>query len=241
VSVTAAPDGAEAAAVEVTGVEYAWPGKPPLLAIDHFRIGRGERVFLRGPSGSGKSTLLGLIGGVLTPQRGAVRVLDCDLTRLGASDRDRYRGDHVGFIFQMFNLIPYLSVQENVLLPARFSHRRAARAARGGPIAAEAARLLAALGLGDPSLLDARVTELSIGQQQRVAAARSLLGAPELLIADEPTSALDHDARRQFLELLMAECREQGSTLVFVSHDTTLGPLFDRDLSLRALNRAAQA
>ncbi len=229
-----------APAIDLDAVRYAWPGKPLLLDIERLVIARGERLFLRGPSGSGKSTLLGLLGGVLTPAAGHVRVLGVDLTGLGASDRDRYRGDHIGFVFQMFNLIPYLSVIENVLLPARFSPRRAERAARRGAPATEAARLLAALGLGDAALHARGVTELSIGQQQRVAAARALLGAPELLIADEPTSALDHDSRRQFLELLMAECREQGSTLVFVSHDTTLGSLFDRDLSLAELNRATQ-
>ena len=231
---------APAAAVELDAVRYAWPGKPLLLDIERLTIARGERLFLRGPSGSGKSTLLGLVGGVLTPAAGRVAVLGEDLARFGASDRDRFRGDHIGFVFQMFNLIPYLSVIDNVLLPARFSQRRAARAARRGPLAAEAARLLAALGLGDAAMHLRGVTELSIGQQQRVAAARALLGAPELLIADEPTSALDHDSRRQFLELLMAECREQGSTLVFVSHDTTLGTLFDRDLSLADLNRATR-
>lgn len=230
-----------AAAVELEAVRYAWPGKPVLLDIAQLSIAPGERVFLRGPSGSGKSTLLGLLGGVLTPAAGRITVLGCDLARLSASARDRFRGDHIGFVFQMFNLIPYLSVLENVLLPARFSARRAARAARRGPLVQEAARLLASLGLADAALHARGVTELSIGQQQRVAAARALLGAPELLIADEPTSALDHDARAQFLELLMAECREQGSTLVFVSHDTTLGRLFDRDLSLRELNRAKSA
>ncbi len=230
----------EPAAIALEAVRFAWPGKPLLLDIERLVVARGERLFLRGPSGSGKSTLLGLLGGVLTPASGQIRVLGTNLSSLSASARDRFRGDHVGFVFQMFNLIPYLSVLENVLLPARFSRRRAARAARNGAPAAEAARLLAALALGEAALQARSVTELSIGQQQRVAAARALLGAPELLIADEPTSALDHDTRRQFLELLMAECREQGSTLVFVSHDTTLGPLFDRDLSLAELNRAAR-
>ena len=227
------------AAIELQGVEFGWPGKPLLLQIEQFRLARGERVFLRGPSGSGKSTLLGLIGGVLTPRAGSVRILGQDLARLGASQRDRLRGDHIGFIFQMFNLIPYLSVIENVILPAQFSATRRARATRRGTLAAEAARLLQALGLGNGELQGRQVTELSIGQQQRVAAARALLGAPELIVADEPTSSLDHDAREHFLQLLMAECREQGSTLVFVSHDTSLGAMFDRDISLADLNRAA--
>jgi putative ABC transport system ATP-binding protein len=140
----------------------------------------------------------------------------------------------------MFNLIPYLGLLENVLLPAQFSPARAARVP-GGDLEAEGRRLLTALGLGSPELLARPVTELSIGQQQRVAAARALFGRPPVLVADEPTSALDHDTREGFLKLLMDECRAQGSTLLFVSHDTSLGPLFDRVLSLAELNRAAAA
>ena len=233
-----APIAPDAPAIEVRDLLFAWPRKPPLLDVPSLRILRGERVFLRGPSGSGKSTLLGLVGGVLVPQRGSVRLLGTDLATLSPGARDRFRGEHLGFIFQMFNLIPYLGVLENVLLPAQFSPARAARVP-GGDLAAEGRRLLAALGLGSPDLLGRPVTELSIGQQQRVAAARALLGGPEILVADEPTSALDHAARGQFLQLLMDECRAQGATLLFVSHDTSLGPLFDRVLSLAELDRKA--
>jgi putative ABC transport system ATP-binding protein len=139
----------------------------------------------------------------------------------------------------MFNLLPYLSVLDNVILPCRFSARRQARAlARDGNLAAAARRLLAALGLDDPALQSRAATSLSVGQQQRVAAARALIGAPELVIADEPTSALDHDAREGFLRLLFAECEQAGSALVFVSHDHTLRALFERHQDLRELNRA---
>lgn len=226
-----------AAAIEATDLLYAWSGKAPVIDIERFTIARGERVFLRGPSGSGKSTLLGLLGGVLTPARGRVSLIGTDITALSAGDRDRFRGEHLGFIFQMFNLIPYLGVLENVLLPAQFSAARAARVP-AGDLAAEGRRLLAALGLGSPEYLQRPVTELSIGQQQRVAAARALLGRPEIIVADEPTSSLDHDAREDFLRLLMNECKAQGSTLLFVSHDTSLSPLFDRNLSLKEINRA---
>ena len=226
-------------AIEISDLEFAWPGKAPILDIPALRIARGERVFLRGPSGSGKSTLLGLLGGVLTPARGEVSLLGTEISALSASARDRFRGEHLGFIFQMFNLIPYLSVLENVLLPADFSPARAARV--GDDLQAEGRRLLAALGLGANDLFGRPVTELSIGQQQRVAAARALLGKPEIIVADEPTSSLDHDAREDFLQLLMSECRTQGSTLLFVSHDTSLGHLFDRVVSLGDLNRAGRA
>jgi putative ABC transport system ATP-binding protein len=219
-------------AIELENVRFAWPGGPALLHIPRFSVARGERLFLRGPSGSGKSTLLGLIGGVLAPDQGAVRVLGTPLHELSSAERDRFRGEHVGFVFQMFNLIPYLTVRENVLLALRFSPVRAARVADREN---EAARLLAALGL-ERDLLHRPVTQLSIGQQQRVAAARALMGRPELVVADEPTSALDHEARESFLNLLLEECSAHGTTLLFVSHDPTLGGLFERQVSLREIN-----
>ena len=160
--------------------------------------------------------------------------------QLGAGARDRFRVDHTGYIFQQFNLLPFLSVRENVELPCHFSKSRAERARqRHGSIDQAAATLLEHLGL-KPELLERRADALSIGQQQRVAAARALIGQPELVIADEPTSALDADSREAFIRLLFAECREAGSSLLFVSHDQSLAPLFDRSLSLAELNRAVQ-
>ncbi|MET0282480.1 MAG: ABC transporter ATP-binding protein [Steroidobacteraceae bacterium] len=223
-------------AIDIEQVRFAWGNAPALLQIDQLQIARGERVFLRGPSGSGKSTLLGLIGGVLVPSGGQVRLLGTNIAALGAAGRDRFRGEHLGFVFQMFNLIPYLTVIENVLLPTQFSRARRERAG-AAHLRDEAGRLLAALGLGG-ELLDRAVTQLSIGQQQRVAAARALLGKPDIVIADEPTSALDADARSSFLELLMQECRTQGATLLFVSHDTALQMHFDRVLSMAEINGA---
>jgi putative ABC transport system ATP-binding protein len=203
-----------------------------LLQIERYRIARGERVFLRGPSGSGKSTLLGLVGGVLRPSRGTIRLLGEDLTTMSASQRDAFRAEHLGFIFQLFNLVPYLSVLDNVLLPLRFSRPRRERVPDPR---AEALRLLDALGLQDRRLLQRRVTELSVGQQQRVAAARAMLGRAEILVADEPTSALDADTREAFLQLLMRECAAAGSSVLFVSHDRSLGTCFDRSVSLQGL------
>lgn len=226
--------------IQLDDVHFAWPGQPRLLDIASFTLDRGERVFLKGPSGSGKTTLLGLLGGVLLPGNGSIRVLETDLPSLSASARDRFRADHTGYIFQMFNLLPYLSVVENVTLPCRFSPLRRGRAlAHNGSLEQCATGLLAGLGLSDPALLRRSVNELSIGQQQRVAAARALIGSPELVIADEPTSALDADSREAFLRLLFAECERGGSSLLFVSHDSSLEPLFDRALSLGELNRAA--
>ncbi|NQD91614.1 ABC transporter ATP-binding protein [Pseudomonas sp. CrR25] len=227
------------ALISLSNLGYAWPGQAELLDIPEFTLQRGETLFLKGPSGSGKTTLLGLLGGVQQADRGSIRLLDQELGALPAGARDRFRVDHTGYIFQQFNLLPFLSVRDNVELPCRFSRLRARRAVqRHGSIDAAAASLLGHLGL-PARLLERRADSLSIGQQQRVAAARALIGQPELVIADEPTSALDADAREAFLQLLFAECREAGASLLFVSHDQSLAHLFDRNLSLADLNRAA--
>ncbi|WP_439887375.1 ATP-binding cassette domain-containing protein [Pseudomonas sp. MBLB4123] len=224
--------------IELADLGFAWPGQAELLDIPSFTLQRGESLFLKGPSGSGKTTLLGLLGGVQLAQRGTVRLLDQALDALSPAARDRFRVDHTGYIFQQFNLLPFLSVRENVELPCRFSRLRAQRAVqRHGSIDGATAALLEHLGLA-PELLGRRADQLSIGQQQRVAAARALIGQPELVIADEPTSALDADSREAFLQLLFAECRAAGASLLFVSHDQSLAPLFDRSLSLADLNRA---
>ncbi|MGP9826498.1 ABC transporter ATP-binding protein [Ectopseudomonas khazarica] len=226
--------------IELANLGFAWPGQAQLLDIPDFTLARGETLFLKGPSGSGKTTLLGLLGGVQRAQSGHIRLLGQDLAQLSAAARDRFRVDHTGYIFQQFNLLPFLSVRENVELPCRFSRQRAERAQqRHGSIDAAATALLEHLGLR-AELLERRADELSIGQQQRVAAARALIGQPELVIADEPTSALDFDAREAFLQLLFAECRAAGASLLFVSHDQSLAALFDRDVSLSELNRAAK-
>lgn len=226
--------------VEIDGLVFRWrPAAPAVLDIDRLAIGRSERVFVAGPSGSGKSTLLGLMAGIAVAQQGSVRVDGVRLDALPGAARDRFRADHIGYIFQLFNLLPYLSVVENVTLPLRFSAARAGRAGRrSGAADAEARRLLAHLGMDDPTLLGRSVTDLSVGQQQRVAAARALIGAPALVIADEPTSSLDAGQREAFLALLFRECAEAGSTLVFVSHDGALAPRFDRTVALPAINRA---
>ncbi|MDZ7857029.1 ABC transporter ATP-binding protein [Sphaerotilus sp.] len=233
--------GATAPLLRVRDLRYRWPGSVrDQLDIAAFDVMPGEALFLRGPSGCGKSTLLSLLAGVLVADHGTVSLLGQDWRTLSASRRDRQRADHVGYIFQQFNLLPYLSVRDNVLLPSRFSALRAARSreAAGSP-GAEAERLLDALQL-DRSLWGRRAAELSVGQQQRVATARALLGRPELVIADEPTSALDEALRDRYLALLLDACAEAGSALVLVSHDARLAAQFSRQVDLPQLNRAAQ-
>ena len=226
--------------IEIRALRYAWPrAGQDCLAIDALSVGAGERLFLHGPSGCGKSTLLSLLAGVLLPREGTVSLAGRSWAALPAAARDAHRADHVGYLFQQFNLLPWLSVGENVLLGCRFSRVRAARATqRSGSPAAQARSLLQRVGLA-PELWPRAARELSVGQQQRVAAARALIGTPEVVIADEPTSALDGPLRDGFMDLLLGECRDSGSTLVFVSHDERLARRFDRTVSLPELNRAA--
>ena len=229
-----------AALARLEGVRFRWrPKSPAVLDIERLEIRHGEKVFIKGPSGSGKSTLLNLMAGVITPESGQVQLNGMNLSSLSGVKRDALRADYIGFIFQMFNLIPYLSVLENVTLPLTFSRRRAQKVSAQGAATAEAGRLLHRLGLG-AQLQTRRVTELSIGQQQRVAAARALIGSPPLLIADEPTSALDADTRESFVRLLFEECDRAQMTLLFVSHDGRLEPLFDRGVDLSLINRAPE-
>lgn len=217
-------------------VLFQWPDSTtPTLEIDQLTVAAREHLFIKGPSGCGKSTLLSLLTGINTATSGQVRMLGQDLAQLRPSQRDRFRADHIGYIFQQFNLLPYLSVLENVILPCQFSAQRKSKV--NGSLQARAGELLERLHLPH-GLLHKSVLELSIGQQQRVAAARALIGEPHLIIADEPTSALDHDNRSAFIDLLLEEVNRAGSTLVFVSHDPTLESCFERSIHLPVINRA---
>ena len=226
-------------AIAISGLRFGFGSDDDVLAIRELSIRTAQRVFLFGPSGCGKSTLLALVGGVLVPREGTVAVLGRNLAGLKSTARDRIRADHVGFIFQQFNLVPYLSVVENVSLPCRYSRRRLRRAVDAdGSLEKSAARLLSALGIGE-ALRSRKSTDLSVGQQQRVAAARALIGRPELVLADEPTSSLDHDRRREFINLLVSECGRADSTVIFVSHDASLATHFDVAIDLQRANTAA--
>ena len=227
-------------AILIEKLAFTWPRQSaPCIDIAGLSIACGERVFLHGPSGSGKSTLLGLLGGVALPQKGRITLLGEEITALSGRARDQFRADHIGFLFQQFNLLPWLSALDNILLPCTFSARRRERTGTSpdAPVA-EAKRLLSRLDL-HPSHWGRPAAELSVGQQQRVAAARALIGRPELLIADEPTSALDAERQQVFVDLLLQETVEAGATLIFVSHDQRLAEHFDRLIELPLINSAA--
>lgn len=219
--------------IELQEVHYRYPQRPKdTLAIPSFVMKPGEKVFLYGPSGSGKTTLLEVLAGVLQA-KGEVKVLGKNLSQLSAQERDLFRSQHLGYIFQSFNLLPYLSVKENILLPLQLSDQKKQRA--GSDANQTLAHLTTRLGIAD--YLQDSVSQLSVGQQQRVAVARALIGKPELILADEPTSALDSDHREMFLNLLFDLAKEQGTGILFVSHDRQIQNLFDRQVSLLEINR----
>ncbi|MCK9509846.1 MAG: ATP-binding cassette domain-containing protein [Pigmentiphaga sp.] len=233
------PDTNPAPALMAKDLVFAYPRRAPLLDLPELRLMPGHTLFLYGPSGCGKSTLLNLLAGTLQPQAGHILLAGHELTSARSWQRDRLRGDCLGFLFQQFNLLPFLSVLDNVMLPCRFAPGRRQRAVQHhGSVRAAALALLAHLGLDGSDLPRRRAGQLSVGQQQRVAAARALIGQPAVVLADEPTSALDADTQARFLQLLFDECRANGSALLFVSHDQRLADAFDEVRDLREWNRA---
>lgn len=228
-----------ARALSLTGIRFEWKGAAPFrLELADFGMAPGERALLVGSSGSGKSTLLGLISGIIAPQQGQVAIGDTVISALSRRQRDRFRAEEIGVVFQQFNLLPYASPLDNILLPLRFAPKRRARS--GAPRDA-ALRLTDAMGLDREIVSRGKAGELSVGQQQRVAVARALIGGPKLILADEPTSALDAAAQASFLDLLSEQVTNAGATLLLVSHDERLAPRFDRAIELTSIATVARS
>lgn len=220
--------------IYLENVQFAWPNEQAIINLKSFKIDKGEKVFLRGSSGSGKTTLLSLITGIQTVQSGLLTVRGQELNKMKSHKRDLFRGDHMGYIFQQFNLLPWLSVEDNILMPILFS--KVKREKEKGHHNEKVRKLLNELSLNVD--INKKARNLSFGQQQRVAVARALIGNPEIIIADEPTSALDGDRRKDFMDLLFSECEKRGSTLLVVSHDSSLASRFTRVEDLGKINGA---
>jgi putative ABC transport system ATP-binding protein len=188
-------------------------------------VGPGEFVVLLGPSGSGKSTLLNLVSGIDRPSAGIIRVDGRDITGMTERERTLFRRDRIGFVFQFFNLIPTLTVEENLLLPLELSGRD------GPDDHARARRLLGRVGLGDRAAT--YPDRLSGGEQQRVAVARALAHEPAVVLADEPTGNLDRETGQEVLDLLGSMTRSAGRAVLLVTHSEQAVPLADRVLELR--------
>jgi putative ABC transport system ATP-binding protein len=212
--------------IEIRNLKFSYDHHA-ILDLPILDIKEGEIVFLYGPSGSGKSTLLELIAGVLKNQAGTLKVCGQDLSNMKDSSLDHFRAENIGYIFQSFNLISYLSVLENIQLPFLFQKSEIDKK--------ELLNLVKNLGLIE--YIDRPVSKLSVGQQQRVAVARALIKKPKLILADEPTSALDYNHRENFLKVLFDLCRAHKTSVLFVSHDLTMSKLFDRSISLAELNK----
>lgn len=187
-------------------------------------VARGEWLFLLGRSGSGKSTLLNLISGIDLPDRGDVEVAGTSITRMSERERTLFRREKIGFVFQFYNLIPTLTVEENILLPLELMRRI------GGEEQRRAAELLEQVGLADRGR--SFPEQLSGGEQQRVAVARALIHRPAILLADEPTGNLDSHSADQVLELITTLGRSGGTTLVLVTHSSEVARLADRRMTI---------
>lgn len=213
-------------AIEIKNLKFSYH-QAPILDIPSLEVKDAEIVFLFGPSGSGKSTLLELLAGVLKSQSGELNVCGQNLAEMSLAELDHFRAQNIGYIFQSFNLIPYLSVLENIELPFLFQKNDVDQA--------ELNSLIKNLGL--EAYIHRPVAQLSVGQQQRVAVARALIKKPKIILADEPTSALDYNHRENFLKILFELCRVHKTTVLFVSHDLTIEKLFDRSISLAKFNK----
>jgi len=194
---------------------------PALIEVD-LQVGKGEFVVVRGPSGSGKTTLLLTISGMLQVSGGTVTVNGEDVYRLHERQRARFRADNIGFVFQLFHLVPYLTVMENVLLPAGVGTGRGSRDA--------ARQLLERLQLSQRA--DHKPAELSAGESQRAAIARALFNRPRIVLADEPTGNLDPENAAEVIEYL-AEYHRDGGTVIVVTHGTFVDRYADRIIHLR--------
>ena len=219
-------------AIKISNLQYVWPeSNTPIIDIPALEVELRGSVFLQGASGSGKSTLLSLLAGTLKASSGTLQILGTDLTSLSSRRRDRFRAEHIGIVFQQFNLIPFLTVEGNLKLASRF----VSQSVSGTEVRAK--KLLESLRL-DSAILERRADRLSVGQQQRVAIARAFINQPEILLADEPTSALDTEARDLFMQLLMSVREATGCTLIFASHDSSLASFFETKIVLKEINRS---
>lgn len=199
------------------------------IYIPKLEIGRGEKVLLLGESGSGKTTLLSLICGFLSPISGDIFLNEQKLNDLKANKKDQFRSDNIGIIFQQFNLLPYANVIDNITLPLYFSKNRDSRVTNHREAALNLCRSLQL----SESTIAMQANKLSVGQQQRVAVARALIGNPSLIIADEPTSSLDASTQKKFLDLMFSQIEEHKSTLLMVSHDASISNYFDRTINIK--------
>ncbi len=213
--------------ISIAGLEFQFPHSDFRLAVSALDVADGERVAIVGPSGSGKTTLLHLLAGILVPARGTIRVQDRPVSALGDAARRALRVARIGLVFQSFELVSYLDVFENILLPYRLNP--ALRLT--GEISRRIEQLAAETGI--THRLRYFPDRLSQGEKQRVAICRAMLPEPPLLLADEPTGNLDPSAKQQVVDLLFQQVERTGATLLMVTHDTEIAARFPRVINCR--------
>ena len=218
--------------IKIDSVRFYWSKKSNFkIFIQNLEIKKGEKVLLLGESGSGKTTLLSLLCGFLNPLSGTISINGNEINKLSSKSKDEYRADNIGIIFQQFNLLPYAGVIDNILLPLYFSKIRSNSIINPQETAVQ---LCKQLRLPD-DVINYKANSLSVGQQQRVAVARALIGNPSLIIADEPTSSIDPAAQQIFLDLMFEQIYKNESTLLMVSHDKSLSSRFDRLIDINEI------
>ena len=224
-------------AIALSDVRFHYPNRvnSPVLNIPSWSLETGDHTFLYGPSGGGKSTLLSLLSGLLPSSQGNINILGQRLDQMNNRQRDKFRANNIGYVFQQFNLIPYLDPIDNIKLASQFSQR-----SKNAELNADIKALLTTLNMPEKDW-HTPTRNLSIGQQQRIAIARALINKPKLLIADEPTSSLDQANRAAFMTLLMSMISDNDITLLLVSHDMSLSNYFDRVESLSDINQVTEA
>lgn len=216
--------------IKIDSLRFHWSKKSSFkIYISGFTVKRGEKILLLGESGSGKTTLLSLIAGFLDPLSGEININGKSINSLTSSKKDKFRADNFGIIFQQFNLLPYANIIDNIILPLYFSKRRSIHIKNRRDVAMTLCRRLK---LPD-DIAESKASSLSVGQQQRVAVARALIGNPPLIIADEPTSSLDTETQEKFLDLMFEQIDQNKSTLLMVSHDKSLSRRFDRIINIK--------
>ena len=218
--------------VKIESLRFQWSKNNNFkIFVPKLEVGRGKKVLFLGESGSGKTTLLSLICGFLEPLSGSISINDKIISDLTSTNKDAYRSDNIGIIFQQFNLLPYANVIDNIILPLYFSKQRSKKVDN---------KINAAMDLCDQlrlpeSILNQKASNLSVGQQQRVAVARALIGSPSIIVADEPTSSLDTEAQELFLDLMFDQISKNSSTLLMVSHDKSLTNYFDQVIDINEI------
>jgi len=218
--------------VKIESLRFQWSKNNNFkIFVPKLEVGRGKKVLFLGESGSGKTTLLSLICGFLEPLSGSISINDKIISDLTSTNKDAYRSDNIGIIFQQFNLLPYANVIDNIILPLYFSKQRSKKVKN---------KINSAMNLCDQlrlpeSILNQKASNLSVGQQQRVAVARALIGSPSIIVADEPTSSLDTEAQELFLDLMFDQISKNSSTLLMVSHDKSLTNYFDQVIDINEI------